>query len=294
MNHRGGTRAGPGPGARRRARAGAVGHEGGRAGGGRKGRALCGDDRANGVSVAALTPAGGHAPGTPGLRCHEAVAPDVVEVRALVAAVATGEGHALRLRGLSPVVATLARAAGALARGDRRRPPAARRRGGRHQTVARRDASVIAHLQGPSARVLRERLGLHPRGDEARRRGVLKPHGHEGAWRSHPAQPVADHRVDGAAPSDQAGRGGGCRGWSRPSPIPSSCNSPATSPRWAKTARPSGRGLGVSSRKAMRPTHQNDVPRRRGVRKVRCRCGAGRAEAPALSQTPAGRSLRVR
>jgi hypothetical protein len=52
-----------------------------------------------------------------------------------------------------------------------------------------------------------EVLALHPRGDEARRRVVLKQHGHAGAWLVHNAKPVEDHRVDGAPSSDQAGLG---------------------------------------------------------------------------------------
>jgi hypothetical protein len=128
-----------------------------------------------------------------------------MEIWALVAAVATGAVRDMRLRLLVTVIATIDREAGALERGTPRRPPEALSRGGRQQPVECRDAILIAPSQGTSARVIMARLGLHPRGDEAQRRLVPTTPGHAGALRVHTDKPVEDQRVDGAAPSDQAG-----------------------------------------------------------------------------------------
>ena len=50
-----------------------------------------------------------------------------------------------------------------------------------------------------------QRLGLNPGGHETRRRCVLKTPGPESALRGHTAEPLADQRVDGAAPGHHAG-----------------------------------------------------------------------------------------
>jgi hypothetical protein len=51
-----------------------------------------------------------------------------------------------------------------------------------------------------------EMLGIAPGGDETQRRFVLKKPGPEIAWLVHTAEPMEDHRVDGARPCDRVGR----------------------------------------------------------------------------------------
>jgi hypothetical protein len=107
------------------AREGAVGHEGGRAGGGLEWRDGFGDDLATVLYVAAMAAAGVPEAGHPGLMGHDAVEPDGGKLRAMVAAVATGDVHHRCRRFLRTVVATSDRDAGAIERGQRRRQPEA-------------------------------------------------------------------------------------------------------------------------------------------------------------------------
>jgi hypothetical protein len=127
------------------AREGTVGHEGGRAVGGLEWRDVFGDDLAAVLCVEALATVGCHEPGHPRLMCHEEVEHDWVEIRAMVAAVATGTVNHRRLRCLRTVVATIDMDAGAIQMGTRRRQPEALRQC--------RDPIVIERLQGTSERL---------------------------------------------------------------------------------------------------------------------------------------------
>ena len=185
---------------------GAVGHEAGGAVGRLAWRDGRGDDLATVLHVAAMAAEGGQAEGPTRLvRPHE-VTPDGGEVWTMLAAVATRAGHPLGIRRRRTVVAAIARETGAIERGQGRGQPQAWRRRGGHETVECRDPIGIEQIQGASPRVILERRGIAPGGDETRRRLVLKKQGHEIAWLVHTAEPLEDHRVDGAPPGDHAGR----------------------------------------------------------------------------------------
>ena len=164
-----------------------------------------GDDLANGLWVTAMATEGLHEQRHASLVLHHEVTPHLVEVWAMIAAVAPGQVNHRRVRLLSTVVAAIDRETGALEMGTHRGKPEAWRRRGRQKTVECRDAIVIEHLQGAAQRVILEMLGRDPRGDEARRRFMLQKPRDEVPWLMHTAQPIQDHRFDRVAHSHHAG-----------------------------------------------------------------------------------------
>ena len=184
---------------------GAVGHEGGRAVGRLEGLEVLGDDVANVLHVAAIAAEGCHEEGKTSLVLHHEVTQDLGEVWTMIAAVATREVHHLCSRLRSPVVAAIDRETGAIEMGKGRGQPQAWRRRGGNETVECRDPIGIEPIQGASQRGIMEMLGIDPGGDETRRRCVLKKPGHARELLVHTAEPMEDHRVDGAPPGDQAG-----------------------------------------------------------------------------------------
>ena len=131
---------------------------------------------------------------------------------------------------------------GTIERGTARSQPQALGRGGGKETVAFRAPLVLAPRPGASPRVIITRLGLHPGGDETRRRCVLNTPGPELAWPVHQATPREEPRCDGAAHGDQAGR------WRmRQPPVASGAHPPFVPPPGAQTKRihdcPPGRSV---------------------------------------------------
>ena len=184
---------------------GAVCYEGGRARGRVELLDVLGDDLAKGLPVAAMATEGAHQQGNPRLVLDNEVQHDLVEVWAMITAVATRDVHHLGLRLLSTVVAAIDVEAGAIEMGKSWCQPEALRRRRRNETGEFRDTIIIEQLQGASQRVIMEMLGLDPRGDEALRRFILKKPGHERELLVHKAEPIEDHRFDGAAYGDNAG-----------------------------------------------------------------------------------------
>jgi hypothetical protein len=123
----------------------------------------------------------------------------------MIAAVAPGQVHHLRIRGLSPVGAAIDMDTVAIATGQRRGQPEAWRRRGRNTTVEGRNAIVIAHLPGAAQRVIMARLGRDPGGGEALRRFLRHKPRDEGPVLLHHAQPMKAHRFDRVAHRNPAG-----------------------------------------------------------------------------------------
>ena len=158
--------------------------------------------------------------------------------------------------------------AGAIEMGKGRRKPEALRCRGGNETVEFRDAIGIEHIQGTSQRVIMEMLGLDPGGDEALRRFILKKHRDEVELLVHKAEPMEDHRFDGAAHGDDAGLRCVLHG-----PVQYVTNAkfvkhPGHETEMVQDLTPYGRCIGVSSREEIVPTHGNYSNRLEGVRKV--------------------------
>ena len=166
---------------------------------------MLGDDLAKGLCVTAIATEGLHEQRNASLVLHNEVKHHLVEVWAMIAAVAPGNVNHLRVRLLSTVVAAIDMETGAIEMGKHRGKPEAWRRRGRNKTVECRDAIVIEHIQGAAQRVLMEMLGRDPRGNEALRRFILKKPRDEVQLLIHKAQPIKDHRFDRVAPSNNAG-----------------------------------------------------------------------------------------
>jgi hypothetical protein len=187
---------------------GAVGPQGGRT----RGRLEVLDGLRNALAqVLAIAPIATerfHEEGHTRLVLPNEVKHDVIEVRAMLATVASRDVHPPCLRFLSTVGTPIDMEAGAIEmRAGRRKSEAWRRRRG-DETVEFRNAIVLERIQRASQRVIMEMLGVDPRGNEARRGFVLNKHGHAIELVMHKAQPLADHGFDGAAPGDKPGLGG--------------------------------------------------------------------------------------
>lgn len=113
--------------------------------------------------------------------------------------------HALVVGGVVAGIAAIDRAAGALARRQARGQASTLGSRGRHATLEGGEAIRLQRIQGPTARVSMQLLGVNPIGrQESSARVILEHPRHQVEWLVHTAEAGEDHRVDGMAGGDEA------------------------------------------------------------------------------------------
>jgi hypothetical protein len=147
--------------------------------GGDQARGVRGERQRGDMVRAALATEWRHQHRTSGLGFHKPVAPDLVEVRALLPPLAAGDGQDVRLGLLITGVAVIAMPARAS-----------------NEAVECCHPVGVECIQSTTERVIVEMAGLHTWGKEPRERLIVEKMGHEVKLLVKKAQAVKDHGFD--------------------------------------------------------------------------------------------------
>jgi hypothetical protein len=181
--------------------------------GGARGRAPLGnglaDDLAAVCRITAVATEGVHQHGKAGRVLNNEVEHDLVEVRAMIPAVALGDVDDLLVGRRRAVIPAINMETGTIEMGKGRSEPSPLRRRCGHQTLQGGDAKVIERIEGTPQCVIVQMAGVYRRSDEPRGRLILEKVGPQVQLLVHKAKPVEDHRLDRMA----GGHETHCRVW---------------------------------------------------------------------------------